>query len=201
MKNYLIALAIAGSAGIAAVGLWADEHEGNEHGEYGGLSAWRPSGHGREEGGAQNGYMKDPRYALYKDECGSCHFAYPPALLPSSSWQHLMRTLSDHFGDDAELDPTTAGEIRAFLNRNSAGKVKGDYSERMWRSTRGQAPVRRITETDYFRGQHHEIPAKMVTGNPEVKSFSQCDACHTGAAQGSFEEHRVHIPGYGRFSD
>ena len=41
-------------------------------------------------------------------------------------------------------------------------------SERTWRATRGRPPLLRMTQTDYFRGQHHEIPAKMVTGNPAV---------------------------------
>jgi hypothetical protein len=92
-------------------------------------------------------------------------------------------------------------QIGTYLGRYSAGKATGDYSERMWRATRDQTPPLRITETDYFLGQHHEIPAKMVTGNPEVKSFSRCAACHTQADQGSFNEHQVRVPGYGRFED
>ena len=27
---------------------------------------------------------------LYKEECGSCHIAYPAVLLPPGSWQKLM---------------------------------------------------------------------------------------------------------------
>jgi Dihaem cytochrome c len=76
-----------------------------------------------------------------------------------------------------------------------------DDNEHMWRATRDQTPPLRITETDYFLGQHYEIPAKMVTENPEVKSFSRCAACHTQADQGSFNEHQVRVPGYGRFED
>jgi hypothetical protein len=41
----------------------------------------------------------------------------------------------------------------------------------------------------------------MVTGNPEVVSFSRCETCHRGAEQGDFDEHGVRIPGYGRWDD
>ena len=40
----------------------------------------------------------------YEEECGSCHMAYPPGLLPGVSWQRLMAELDNHFGDNAEID-------------------------------------------------------------------------------------------------
>jgi hypothetical protein len=49
--------------------------------------------------------------------------------------------------------------------------------------------------------EHDDITSKMVIGNEQVRSFSQCDACHTRAKQGSFREHEIHIPGYGRWDD
>ena len=41
---------------------------------------------------------------VYKEECGSCHMAYPPGLLPARSWTKVMSGLDNHFGDNAELD-------------------------------------------------------------------------------------------------
>ena len=38
---------------------------------------------------------------LYQEECGSCHMAYPPGLLPGRSWEKLMTGLADHFGENA----------------------------------------------------------------------------------------------------
>jgi hypothetical protein len=61
--------------------------------------------------------------------------------------------------------------------------------------------VRRISETDYFRGQHHEIGRNMVEDNPKVGSFSRCEVCHANADQGSFRERDVRIPGYARWDD
>ncbi len=72
----------------------------------------------RERGGASgSAYLSDPGYALYKTECGDCHMAYPPSMLPAASWQDMMGALEDHFGDNAELDAATADQIAAFLDR------------------------------------------------------------------------------------
>lgn len=39
-----------------------------------------------------------PRQALpsYAQECGSCHMAFAPALLPAPSWQRIMNGLGRH---------------------------------------------------------------------------------------------------------
>ncbi len=52
--------------------------------------------------------MRVPLLPAYKQECGSCHLAYPPGLLPASSWQRLMGDLPHHFGTDASLDAADA---------------------------------------------------------------------------------------------
>jgi len=205
MKKTVILLLLAGAFGLTTVALVADDdeerHETNEQEHYGERD--HDEDHERREHGSGSGssYLSDPPYALYKAECGGCHMSYPPAMLPAASWRAMMGNLEDHFGDDAELDVATASQITAFLTGNSAGRGRGEYGERSWRATQGQTPPLRITRTDYFRGQHHEIPAKMVTGNPDVVSFSRCETCHEGADQGDFDEHGVRIPGYGRWND
>jgi len=138
--------------------------------------------------------------APYQEECGGCHFAYQPGLLPAASWQRIMDGLADHFGENAELDQETAVQLRAYLIANAADRVGTGRSPGIANSLRGSAPLR-FTETTYFRRQHHEIPARAVKDNPEVGSFSRCDACHTGAAEGSYDEHGVRIPGFGRWED
>jgi len=191
MKKTLISLLVVTGVGISAVGLVAGERGERHHNE----------DHERHEHGSSAAYRSDPQYDLYKSECGDCHMAYPPSMLPVASWQGMMTVLDDHFGDNAELDVATAKEVTAFLGRNAAGEGSGEYGERSWRATQGLAPPLRITETDYFRGQHHEIPDKMVTGNPDVGSLSRCESCHREAELGNFDEHGVRIPGYGRWDD
>ncbi len=136
----------------------------------------------------------------YRNECGSCHFAYQPALLPARSWQAVMGNLSNHFGDDASLAAETVQELERYLVANAADSGDAGRGERIANSVTGTTPLR-ITETPYFRRKHHEVPTRMVEGNPEVGSFSRCSACHAEADQGRYDEHSVRIPGVGRWED
>lgn len=118
----------------------------------------------------------------WKTECGSCHVAYPPALLPAASWRAVMSGLEKHFGTDASLDAATAARVTTFLERN-AGR------ERVASAT----PALRITETRWFRHEHDEVPG-AVWKSPKVKSPSNCAACHAGAERGDFSEDNAQIP-------
>lgn len=138
---------------------------------------------------------------VYREECGSCHMAYSPALLPASSWMKMMSGLENHFGDNAELDAETERSITDLLLANSADRSDYRRARKFNRAIHVSDAPLRISETPYFLHEHDEIPGRMVTGNPEVKSFSHCNACHTRAEQGSFNEHDIRIPGYGRWDD
>ena len=138
---------------------------------------------------------------VYKEECGSCHMAYPPGLLPIRSWNKVMLGLDNHFGDNAELDEKTQRSITKYLLTNGADKSDYRRSKKFSRSIKfNDLPVR-TSETPYFKHEHDEIPDHLVSANPEVKSFSQCNACHAKAEQGSFNEHDIRIPGYGKWDD
>ena len=210
MKKTLIVLLTA-AAGVTTVGLMAGEdrdskerhhephHDQNADGAPRGLleRLFRDD----DEAWPEQAWLTDDRRALYQSECGDCHIAYPPGMLPAVSWQATIASLDDHFGENAELDLETRVRIQDYLGDHAAAPGNGDYAERMWRATRGMAAPLRITETDYFVGQHHEIPLNMVTGNPEVRSFSRCDACHAGAADGDFDEHDIRIARHGKWDD
>lgn len=119
----------------------------------------------------------------WKAECGGCHIAYPPALLPAASWRAIMAQLERHFGTDASVDAPTAQSIDAFLERN-AGRER--------RPTGAGAPLR-ITETRWFRHEHDEVPAR-VWNSPTVTSAANCEACHARAAAGDFSERTLKAP-------
>src|SRR5512145_8689 len=112
---------------------------------------------------------------LYRDECGSCHVAYPPPLLPKASWQAIIAGLDKHFGTDATLDAKAAKEIQAYLEAN-AGRQRA----------RGKPPLR-IAETPWFREEHDEVPGSVWRGSA-VKSAANCGACHTRADDGDYSE-------------
>jgi mono/diheme cytochrome c family protein len=137
--------------------------------------------------------------ALYKEECASCHMAYPPQLLPVRSWKTILRSLEHHFGDNATLDPATLQTLSQYLQDHSADAA--GTSRKILRSLASDSTPLRISELPSIRRHHREIPARLITGNPQVKSQSNCIACHQGAEQGAFDEHQVRIPGYGRWDD
>lgn len=134
----------------------------------------------------------------YQEECGSCHFAYPPGLLPGKSWAKLLdeKALADHFGEDASLDKDTLKEISDYAFANAAEKSNFKRSRKIALATEaGEAPLR-ITEVRYIKRKHHDIPEKMIKGNKDVKSQSYCNACHTKAEKGIFDNDTVSIPNY-----
>lgn len=137
----------------------------------------------------------------YQEECGSCHIAYPPGLLSSASWKKLMDNLDNHFGDNAELSADIHKQISDFLSKNNADTSDYRRSRKFLRGIDSNNAPLRITETPYFKREHHEIPNRLVKNNDKVRSFSNCNACHAKAEQGLFDEHRVRIPGYGRWDD
>lgn len=139
--------------------------------------------------------------ALYAKECGSCHFSYPPGLLPARSWAKLMGNLADHFGDNAELPKEDAAAITGYLVKNAADRSGFQRSQRIADSLSAKEVPMRITQVPYIISKHDEIPSRLVAGNPKVKSLSHCAACHTRAERGSFREGEINIPGYGRWEN
>lgn len=134
---------------------------------------------------------RQPLPAVYKDECGSCHVAYPPRLLAAADWRTIVAGLARHFGTDASLEPVQAKEIGAFLTAN-AGR----------RETGGNAP--RITASQWFRREHrdgHDGLTAALWKSPAVKSPANCGACHRQAADGDFGERSLRLPGQGQRGD
>ena len=122
--------------------------------------------------------------AAWKGECGSCHVAYPPSLLPAASWRAIMAGVDRHFGNDATIDTTTAAAIDAFLVANAGrDRAKSPTAE----------PILRITETRWFRHEHDEV-APATWRSPAVKSPANCGACHLNADSGRFSEREIRIP-------
>lgn len=141
------------------------------------------------------------RSPVYKEECSSCHMAYPPGLLPARSWKKIMSSLDMHFGDNAEIDPKAFKQISEFLVANSADASDYRRSRNIMNSLGNNDVPVRITETPYIIHKHNELPDKLVKFNPKVRSLSNCNACHAKAEQGIFSEHSVNIPGFGRWDD
>ncbi|MBL0086588.1 MAG: diheme cytochrome c [Ideonella sp.] len=127
-----------------------------------------------------------PQLPAYVQDCAACHMAYPPGLLPATSWQHLMANLPRHFGTDASLDPRTLKVLSEWLVAN-AGSFRRVVRDPV------QPPQDRISQSTWFVQKHREIDAR-VWRRPAIGSAARCDACHSAAEQGQFSEHDVYMP-------
>ena len=153
-----------------------------------------------------NSFKRSPDVAAvnnetYIEECGSCHMAYPPGLLPGRSWNKLMNGLEDHFGDNSELDTNVQTEITQYLVNNSADNSDYRRSRKIMRTLSFNETPLRITKVPYIRREHNEIPATMIKNNKKVGSLSNCTACHQNADKGSFSERDISIPGFAKWDD
>jgi cytochrome b len=132
-------------------------------------------------------------HAIWQKECSACHMAFPPLLLPRSSWERIMADLSNHFGDNASMDPAVTADIAAFLNSHAAETSGKEVSKRILASlSPGQIPLR-ITDTPYWKEKHKEIE-KSIYQRKSVGSPLNCVACHRWADRGSFEDDDIRIP-------
>ncbi|MCB2227374.1 MAG: diheme cytochrome c [Desulfarculaceae bacterium] len=131
---------------------------------------------------------------LYREQCGACHFAFQPALLPAASWQKIVAGLDDHFGEQPDLSPGERAEILAYLEANAADRQGNKISRKIMKSLGGQAPLR-VSRTPYMLHKHEDddIPAGAFQ-RKAVGSRANCLACHPTAEQGVYDEHLVRIP-------
>lgn len=136
---------------------------------------------------------KLPESALWNEECGSCHQAFHPSLLPARSWQGLLAQQDHHFGDDLGLDADTVGELLSFAVANAAEQGVTEAAWKINRSVPANAAPQRISETPYWLKKHRGI-AEADWRKPQVKSRANCAACHLDAESGRFEDAAMRIP-------
>ena len=122
----------------------------------------------------------DPE-ATFVQECGACHMAYPAGFLPTRSWQALIDHLDDHFGENASLDADTTKIIADYLLANAAD-AGGGSSYAMMGLSDADVPLR-ITDTPYWQRLPREVSSGYFA-RPNVKTKSNCLACHAGGGQG-----------------
>jgi cytochrome b len=136
---------------------------------------------------------KLPDYQFWRDECGACHLAFHPSLLPRRSWNAIMSGQSDHFGDDLYLDEDAVKEINSFLMNNSAEQLLTEAAWKISQSIPEDETPLRITKSFYWREKHKEI-TDDVWASPQVNGKVNCGACHLDADVGTFEDAAIRIP-------
>jgi hypothetical protein len=135
-----------------------------------------------------------PAGRIYVEECGSCHTAYAPGLLPVRAWHKMMNDLSHHFGDDATLEEP---RYFAILKELETLASDGSYADMRMRRISASIPPgevpQRIIDTVYFKYLHDEVPAAFWK-RKAVGSPANCIACHVGANEGRYGVREVRIP-------
>lgn len=129
----------------------------------------------------------------YLKECSACHFAYQPELLPARSWQKIMDTLDKHFGTDASLPEDSKASIHKYLTERSAEKSPVKNAQRLLKSISPSETPARISEIKFFKREHRKITQEVLQRRT-IGSISNCNACHTTADKGDYDEDLVSIP-------
>jgi len=128
---------------------------------------------------------------VYAKECGACHHAFHPSLLPESSWLGVMAGLADHFGEDASLPKAQAEAIAVWLIANAAERWDTEAANRF--RTLDPAQPLRITATPYWTRKHRDLP-KARFAQKAVGGSANCNACHADASTGLYADQEIRLP-------
>jgi hypothetical protein len=135
-----------------------------------------------------------PANAVYGAKCSKCHFLYEPWLLPVRSWSAIMDNSGKHFGKALSLKEKDSKEIRSYLGKYAADKIKprNEWTLKILRSIRGITP-KSITAIPYLQKKHKRLTPDILA-RPAIMSISNCAACHKGAAQKGYKKRYLVIP-------
>ncbi len=132
----------------------------------------------------------------WRRECGECHLAYPPGLLPARSWQALLApdALRAHFGVNAELAPTMQVRLLALAREEAADQAWAKRSRKIAAATAsGPAPLR-ISEVRTIARAHAAVAEDVRAQRFSVPSMAACERCHAQADDGVFDAARAQVP-------
>jgi len=134
--------------------------------------------------------------ATYRKECGACHFAYLPGLLPARSWRRVLERLNDHFGESIELSAEVNARVHEYLNANAADKVPDRGAALLLERLDPEKTPVRITQVPHILKMHVVVREVLKTNaTAKVRSLTNCDACHQKATEGSFALVDLLVPG------
>jgi cytochrome b len=152
------------------------------------VAAWSPRDHERRmrEEAAAKATLKTQ--AWFK-ECGSCHLAYSPAMLPFASWQRTLDEQEKHFGEDLGLG---AEAVRTLLEHAKATPAPSWAAWKLAASVpKGEAPLE-VSVTPFWREAHSSLHDSDFKP-PRSAGRHDCEACHQDAASGIFHPRMIHM--------
>jgi cytochrome b len=123
----------------------------------------------------------------WSKECGSCHLAFPAALLPLRSWERMLAEQDKHFGEDLSLSSAAAKRLL------DAARATATLSWGEWALASSVAPgaaPQRITELARWRTIHARVADERFKSK-SVAGRYDCGACHRDAASGIFHPRMI----------
>ena len=124
--------------------------------------------------------------AKIRGYCGTCHMAYQPSLLPAASWQLIMSSLNEHFDAKVTLKPGMLKHITAYHVTHAGDSESAGRAGRIaMEGLRADAKPLRITDTPYFKREHHFLENRIL--GDWVGSPANCQVCHLGAWVGDYQ--------------
>ncbi|MGE3162947.1 MAG: cytochrome b/b6 domain-containing protein [Burkholderiales bacterium] len=118
----------------------------------------------------------------WREECGDCHLAYHPSLLPARSWSRMFDEQASHFEEDLALGEETLQHLRAYAARNAAEQLASPVAWKMATTIPADAAPLRISATAYIEERH----ARLEAATWERVRPSDCARCHRDAEAGTF---------------
>jgi cytochrome b len=122
-------------------------------------------------------------------ECGSCHLAYAPSLLPGRSWRLMLEEQDRHFGEDLALDDGARSRLAAEASALQA-TAWGPWA--LAGSAGSTDSPLRVTELPLWKEIHERIGDEAF--KEPVNGRHDCEACHDDAGSGIFHPRMIHIP-------
>jgi Dihaem cytochrome c len=149
----------------------------------------------KEKPDSMNGFMV-VKNEQYLKECGACHFAYLPGLLPERSWKAVMTTLDKHFGENIAMSEPVRAALLDYLSANAADRSPYLGSRWLNENIAPTTTSRRITLIPWV-AYKHTVVLEAIARNfkIEVRKLTNCDKCHTEIENGSIGILELYIPG------
>ena len=122
----------------------------------------------------------------WRAECGSCHAAFPPALMSAPAWRRVMGALDRHYGTDASLDAAATARIAAFLERHAGTAPRATPAS-------GDARLPRLVDGAWFAREHRKVSSATLA-RPDVRGLANCGACHADADRNDYSERGLRVP-------
>jgi hypothetical protein len=130
-----------------------------------------------------------PADKMWVNECGGCHLAYHPSLLPARSWSRMLAEQQSHFGEDLGLGDDTLRHLATYAASNAAEALESPVAWKMATTIPAGSAPQRISETPYWSERHASLDAATWK---RVRA-SDCGTCHRDAETGTFSPRAIEV--------